>query len=164
MGQPVYLSLGSNLGDRLANLRAAIAALPPGVSGLQASRVYETPPWGYEEQPAFLNQVVYGETELAPEELLSYVKAIERRMGRRKTRRYGPRIIDIDILLYANRVVNRRSLKIPHPHIAERAFVLVPLVELAPDLRHPQTGERMAAMLANVDRGGIKVYASKNMG
>lgn len=163
MAETVFLGLGSNLGDRLSNLRAAVTALPPGVIDLHSSRVYETPPWGFEEQPAFLNQVVTGKTELTPEELLSYVKAIERRMGRRKTRRFGPRVIDIDILFYADWVVNRKSLKIPHPQIAARAFVLVPLADLAPDLRHPQSGVSVTAMLAKVEREGIEVFAPGNM-
>ena len=132
-----YLALGSNLGNRAENLQTAISFLGSKSKVLNCSPVYETPPWGYEEQPKFLNQVVRVETDLTPSELLDYVKEIERKIGRKETFRYGPRSIDIDILFYDDLVVNTPPLIIPHAQITERAFVLVPLADIAPDYIHP---------------------------
>jgi 2-amino-4-hydroxy-6-hydroxymethyldihydropteridine diphosphokinase len=154
----VYLALGSNLGDRPANLSNAIQALSPTVNLVALSTVYETPPWGYLDQPPFLNQVVCGETNLEPLLLLRYLKQLEVDLGRVPGVRYGPRLIDLDILLYADRILETPELTIPHPHLAERAFVLVPLVELAHDLRHPVLGSSMAELLAGVDSSGVIPY------
>ena len=133
MTHTVYIALGTNLGERLDNLRTAIAALAPGVLMLTKSHVYETPPWGYEDQPAFLNMVVKVETGLEPEPLLTYLKQIEAGLGREKSVRWGPRLIDLDILFYDDLVIDTPPLVIPHPRLHERAFVLVPLADVAPD-------------------------------
>jgi len=154
----VYLALGSNLGDRLANLRTAIAALPPSVVVRQSSPVYETPPWGLTDQPAFLNMVVKAETRLEPAALLATLKRIEQELGRAPTIRWGPRVIDMDILFYDDLVLETPEATIPHPRLHERAFVLVPLADLAPDLRHPVLGKTVAETLAECDTSGIKQY------
>lgn len=155
MPHTVYLALGTNLGDRLANLKAGIAALAPEVLPRACSPVYETPPWGYTRQEKFLNQVVRAETGLAPEALLEVLKRKEARLGRKPTFRYGPRLIDVDILFYDDLVYESPALTIPHPRLAERAFVLLPLADLAPDLRHPISGARVREMLSGVDTAGI---------
>jgi len=153
----VYLGLGTNLGKRTDNLQAAAAALPPAVKVLRVSSIYETEPWGYIEQPAFLNQVIEAETLLAPLELLAHLKHIEADLGRQPTFRFGPRLIDLDILFYGDWVIDLPELRIPHPHLAERAFVLAPLAELAPTLRHPQTGKTILELAANISLSGIKI-------
>lgn len=154
----VYLALGSNLGDRSVNLNAAIQAIGRQVLVSRSSPVYETPPWGITDQPAFLNQVIAGETRLSPMDLLTFLKQIERDLGRRPGVRYGPRPIDLDILLYNDLVLNLPGLNIPHARLAERAFVLVPLADLAPDLRHPLNGETIGRLLEELDRTGIHPY------
>jgi len=144
----VYLSLGSNVGGREANLEAALARLPaPDLRVLRASPVYETEPVGYTAQGWFLNLVVEAETTLSPARLLSRIGKIERALGRVRTVAKGPRTIDIDILLYGNAVVRTAALEIPHPRMAERRFVLAPLADLAPDLRHPVTRRTVREML-----------------
>ncbi len=151
----IYLGLGTNLGDRLANLQHAREALPPEVRVLRASSIYETEPWGYRDQPAFLNQVLEGTTQLSPSALLQYLRAIEIKMGRQSTFRYGPRLVDLDILFYGDQVVDLPGLAIPHPHLAERAFVLVPLAEIAPELRHPASQQTIKEMLAAIETAGV---------
>ncbi len=151
----VYLALGSNLGDRLFNLKEACRRMAEQVNVLRFSSVYETPPWGVVEQPSFLNQVVEGETFMPPLGLLYWIKTIEQDMGREPGPRYGPRLIDLDILLYGEQCIDLPGLTIPHPRLAERAFVLVPLAELAPRLRTPDTNKRIEDMLRAVDRTGI---------
>jgi 2-amino-4-hydroxy-6-hydroxymethyldihydropteridine diphosphokinase len=154
----VYLALGTNLGDRIGNLHAAVEALSPEVEPLVLSTIYETTPWGYANQPTFLNQVLKAKTTLVPFALLAYFKNIEFTLGRKPNFRYGPRLIDLDILLYNNLVLDTEELTIPHPRIAERAFVLVPLAEIAPDLRHPVLGKTMAQLQSEVDTSGVKPY------
>jgi 2-amino-4-hydroxy-6-hydroxymethyldihydropteridine diphosphokinase len=156
MDHIVHLALGANLGDRISNLRAAIQALAPQVRVLAESPVYETPPWGYEDQPAFLNMALRAETDLAPDALLHHLKQIEARLGRTETFRYGPRSIDLDILFYDDRIVNEDDLVIPHPRLHERAFVLVPLADLSPGLVHPVLRRTAADLLAGADTGGIR--------
>lgn len=161
-GTITYLGLGSNRGDRLVNLQAAIATLAPPVRVLRQSAVYETEPWGYAEQARFLNLALEAETELAPVALLAHIKAVEQQLGRQPSFRYGPREIDIDILLYGNFQVDlseaEADLKIPHPRLAERAFVLAPLAELAPGLLVPGTGRSVAELLAAQDTSGVAHY------
>ena len=152
---PVYIALGSNLGDRAANLRESVRRLPPLVTVLAQSPVYRTKPWGYTDQPDFLNQVIFAETACTPEELLAHLKEIEIRVGRTPTFRYGPRVVDLDILFYGDAVLTLPDLEIPHPRIAERAFVLIPLNDLNPGLRHPVTRRTVREMLAQVDASGV---------
>jgi 2-amino-4-hydroxy-6-hydroxymethyldihydropteridine diphosphokinase len=153
-----YLALGSNIGDRLQNLRTATAALPPQVIVRRASTIYETAPWGVLDQPDFLNQALEVETQLAPDELLAHLKEIEAILGREQTIRYGPRRIDLDILFYDDLVLDKAGLQVPHPRLHERTFVLVPLADLAPDLRHPQTGQTVQEMLAQLDAADVKPF------
>lgn len=155
MVQPIFLALGSNLGDRRRNLQAALAALAPQVRLLRASPVYETPPWGYADQPAFLNQAVEVETDLDPWELLAFLKEIERQLGRRPGIRNGPRVIDLDILFYNDRIIDMPGITIPHPRLHERGFVLAPLADLAPDFKHPVLCKNVRQLLAQVDTAGI---------
>ena len=154
----VYLALGTNLGDRPGNLQNAIAGLPPVVTVLGSSPVYETLPWGVTDQPAFLNMVIKGETHSEPLELLKQLKLLETRLGRLPSIRYGPRLIDIDLLFYNDLILNTAELTIPHPSLHERAFVLVPLADLAPELVHPFTGKTVRQLLAEVSASGVKRY------
>jgi 2-amino-4-hydroxy-6-hydroxymethyldihydropteridine diphosphokinase len=158
MDHLVHIALGTNLGDRPANLKAALAALPPALTGLAGSPVYETPPWGVIDQPAFLNMVVRGETSLAPEDLLAHLKHLESELGRLPSIRYGPRLIDLDILFYDDLVLDTPKLTIPHPHLHKRAFVLVPLADLAPELVHPVFVKTVRQLLEAVDTTGVKRY------
>jgi 2-amino-4-hydroxy-6-hydroxymethyldihydropteridine diphosphokinase len=147
----VYLGLGSNLGDRAAHLSRARALLEaPDVALRRASSICETEPRDVPGQPWFLNQVVEVQTTLFPRQLLARTQKIEREMGRQRTVDKGPRVIDIDILLYGESTVRTEALQIPHPRMADRRFVLEPLAELAPDLRHPVARKTIREMLARV--------------
>ena len=155
-----YLGLGSNVGDRMAALREALALLDatPGMRMLTCSSVYETEPWGVTEQPAFLNLAAGFETTLSPTDLLAAAKSVESRVGRTETYRWGPRVIDVDILLYGDKVVNNAEpdLQIPHARLAERAFVLVPLAEIAADATMPPDGVAVRRLLDVVEgREGV---------
>jgi 2-amino-4-hydroxy-6-hydroxymethyldihydropteridine diphosphokinase len=144
----IYLSLGSNMGDRLALLRKAIESLPgAGVEVLRTSSVYETEPIGLREQGWFLNIIVECRTELFPLQLLRRLKKIELALGRKRIVPNGPRTIDIDIILYGRAVIAMAALTIPHPRFRDRRFVLAPLAELAPDLRDPVTRRTIADLL-----------------
>lgn len=155
MDNTVYLALGSNLGDRLANLKRAIAALSPQMEVKAKSHVYETPPWGFEDQPKFLNQVIQVNTYLAPEPLLKHLKRLEVTLGRKATFPNGPRLIDIDILFYDDLVLNTPSLEIPHPRLHERGFVLLPLADIAPDWVHPVLKKSVRELLASCNVSDI---------
>jgi 2-amino-4-hydroxy-6-hydroxymethyldihydropteridine diphosphokinase len=154
----IFLCLSTNLGDRATNLQHAVASMQSDVQVISASKVYETPPWGYVDQPMFLNQVLQVQTNLPPFDLLTHLKKTEHQMGRVETFRNGPRLIDIDILFYGDMVVNAPQLTLPHPRLHQRAFVLVPLADLAPNLVHPVIGKTVQQMLQAVDRSGIIPY------
>ncbi len=160
----IYLALGTNLGERARNLENALAKLSARVTIMRRSMIYETEPWGISEQPRFLNQVVEAETELEPDALLDFLKQTERAMGRTRGIRFGPRVIDLDILFYEDRVIEQRrfngtSLRIPHPRLHERRFVLVPLAEIAPNLIHPKFGVSIRELLARLpDDGSVALY------
>jgi 2-amino-4-hydroxy-6-hydroxymethyldihydropteridine diphosphokinase len=144
----VYLSLGSNVGDREAHLRAAIAALRPvGVQIKQVSSTYETEPVDYLDQPWFLNCVLEAETELQPHALLQSLRNIESQLGNKKVFAKGPRKIDLDILLYGSDTIATPELQVPHPRMHLRRFVLTPLAEIAPNLKHPSWPATAAVLL-----------------
>jgi 2-amino-4-hydroxy-6-hydroxymethyldihydropteridine diphosphokinase len=142
-----YVGLGANLGDREETIRAAVAELPDVVA---VSPLRETDPVGVADQPQFLNGVAALETELAPRELLDVLLAVERRLGRERRERWGPRTIDLDLLLYGDEVIDEDGLKIPHPRLHERRFVLEPLADLAPQLVVPGLGG-VEDLLAELD-------------
>jgi 2-amino-4-hydroxy-6-hydroxymethyldihydropteridine diphosphokinase len=142
----VFLSLGSNIGDREDHLAAAVQALGAVLGELRASPIYQTEPVGVTDQPAFLNLAVSGETNLPPRDLLGAVKRIEYEMGRRPTYRWGPRVIDIDILLYGDLILEEEDLTVPHRELQGRAFVLVPLADIAAEAVHPAAGETIATL------------------
>ena len=148
MDHTVYLALGSNLDNRLANLKRAVAALPPQMEVKAKSQVYETPPWGYDDQPRFLNQAIRVNTYLEPGPLLKHIKRLEVTLGRKVSFRNGPRLMDIDILFYDDLVLETASLVIPHPRLHERGFVLLPLMDIAPDLLHPVKKKSVRELLA----------------
>lgn len=157
----VFLGLGSNLGDRMENLERGLQILGEKMRLVKVSSVYETEPWGVVEQPAFLNCVVEGETSASPEGVLEILKEAERLVGRRATFEWGPREFDADLLFYGNRIVNLPQLTVPHPRMQERAFVLVPMAEIAPDFVHPLMGMSMKAMAERVEgREGVRRYSS----
>jgi 2-amino-4-hydroxy-6-hydroxymethyldihydropteridine diphosphokinase len=154
----IYLALGSNLGDRPGNLETAIQALAPDVRVLERSSIYETPPWGFVDQPTFFNMVLKAETRFSSRQLLKMLKALESRLGRQPGYHNGPRLIDLDILFYDQAVSDQPGLVIPHPRLHERSFVLVPLAEIAPDLVHPALNKNIRDLLAAVDCQGIQRY------
>ncbi len=150
----VYLSLGSNLGKRGSNLARGVEELKELGEAVRISSIHETPPWGEEEQGDFLNIVVRLETDLGPEALLDSVKSLETRLGRMPGPRWGPRVIDIDILDYGGVEYRSDKLILPHPELANRGFVLVPLREIAPDWRHPGTGEPVGELIEGLRESG----------
>lgn len=147
----IFLGLGSNLGDREENLRRAELALAPAVVIHKISSVYETEPQYVVDQPRFLNRVLRGVTELTPHALLAFLKQIESDLGRVPSERFGPRLVDLDILYYEDKIVNDADLQIPHPRISEREFVLRPMLEIAPGFPHPVTGKTTSDMLKAPD-------------
>lgn len=153
----VYLALGSNLGDRARNLKAALAGLADFVDVTRVSPTYETEPKYLEDQPRFFNLVVAGRTELVALDLLASIKALETLLGRTPSERFGPRLIDLDIIFYGKEQIDLPDLTIPHPGLAERAFVLRPLADIAPTMRHPASGKTVKAMLDELpEDDGIK--------
>ncbi len=154
----VHLGLGTNIGDREENLRAALRLLSvdAGVRLQRWSRVYETEPWGLADQPKFLNLAVTAATTLTPEALLELCKEVENRLGRVPGPRWGPRLIDVDILLYGSEVVEFPQLQIPHPRLHLRAFALIPLEEIAPDASHPSLQQSISQLAGEAeDREGV---------
>lgn len=144
----VYLSLGSNIGDRVAHIRRALAMLAAaGIKVVRLSSLYKTEPVGLRAQPWFLNCVTEAGTDLMPVQLLHQCQTVERALGRRPGLSKGPRPIDIDILIYENAVIHSAALTIPHERMADRRFVLIPLCEIEPNLRHPVTQRTVAEML-----------------
>lgn len=160
--ETIYLGLGTNLGDRIANLRAALDGLAEELVITAVSPIYQTPPWGVIDQPDFLNLCLQAKTNLPPLELLAFVKALEVQLGREPAKRWGPRLIDIDIIFYANQLIETESLTVPHPHLAERAFVLRPLADIVPTFVHPHLGESVATLAARVGDDGIRPYLQES--
>jgi 2-amino-4-hydroxy-6-hydroxymethyldihydropteridine diphosphokinase len=154
----IYLSLGSNVGDRAAHLARAVEALAAaGVRVRRQSSLYATEPVGNEAQGWFLNCVLEAETHLMPRQLLRALQGVERQLGRRRPAAHGPRTVDIDLLFYGSRVLRMRDLEVPHPRMAERRFVLVPLRELAAGLRHPTLKKTVAELLMETrDRSNVR--------
>lgn len=152
----VFLGLGSNLGNRQKNLDLALDLLSKRMQVKKVSTIYETDPVGDTEQPRFLNLVCQIVTRLAPQEILTLAKGIELKLGRIPGKVNAPRLIDIDILLYGNTIMDSEKLTIPHPRLTERAFVLVPLSEIAPDAVHPVTGRTVRELLdAITEKQGV---------
>lgn len=151
MKHPLLLALGSNLEQRQQNLEQALAQLSQVVQITAVSPLYETEPWGFSHQPAFLNACLAGTTQLSPTDLLAFVKNVESQIGRLPGLKWGPRLIDIDILAMGSLVWQSDELTIPHPLMAERAFVLAPLADIAADFVHPVLGQRIADLLTAVD-------------
>jgi 2-amino-4-hydroxy-6-hydroxymethyldihydropteridine diphosphokinase len=159
----VYLSLGSNVGDRETNLISAIAALSPaGVRVDRVSSIYETEPVDYQDQPWFLNCVLEAETDMQPHQLLQALRAIESQMGSKKEFAKGPRKIDLDILLYGSGTIDTPELQVPHPRMLLRRFVLAPLAELVPTLKHPTWNATAAQLLAlSSDKSVVRPFSPR---
>ncbi len=158
-----YIGLGANLGDREANINCALVELVRSDFGstlglVGVSSIYETEPVGFQDQPDFLNAVARIETDLGPHELLAALEKIEAKVGRKETFKWGPRIVDLDILLYGDESLEEDNLTIPHPEMHKRAFVLTPLAEIAPEAKHPVLGLTARELSERVGSGGIRAY------
>ena len=157
-----YLGLGSNLGDRMENIRTAVKSLSDSgrIKVCRISSLYETEPEKVLDQPKFINCAVEIETSYSPGELLTEIKRVEKHLGRKKGIRWGPRIIDIDIIIYDKIVMDEEGLRIPHREFENRSFVLVPLAEIAPDLRSPLSGRAIEKLA--MEKGGEKKWLRWN--
>ena len=156
---PIYLGLGSNIGDRKHHITSALTLLSYQVSICGISSIYETEPWGNKEQPMFLNCVCGVRSRLGPSKLLEIILQTESNIGRTRSYKNAPRIIDIDILFYGDRIISEPELNIPHPSLHERAFVLIPLVEIAKDLVHPiigKTSKQLLSELSPMEIDGVR--------
>jgi 2-amino-4-hydroxy-6-hydroxymethyldihydropteridine diphosphokinase len=158
-----YIGLGSNLGDRESSIRQALDQLArtPETTVVRASSLYDTEPMGVADQPNFLNAVAQLETQLSPRQLLWNLMLIERRLGRVRTQRWGPRTIDLDLLLFGDEVLEEEGLQVPHPEMTRRSFVLVPLVEIEPLLAHPVNGESMLSLLQQLGARPLVKHGSR---
>ena len=164
-GERVYLGLGSNLGDREGNLRHALELLGRSIALECISSIYDSEPWGYSEQPRFLNCACEGRTSLGPRALLAAVKDVERSVGREPSFSNGPRLADVDILFYGQHVISEPGLEVPHPRLAERAFVLLPLQEIAPGFLHPVMNLTVAELVQTAanNSGGVSSFSSQGV-
>lgn len=151
----VFLGLGGNLGDRREAMRSAVTEIRAVVDEVRVSSLYESAPWGVTDQPAFLNAVVRGRTSLKPLDLLDAMQAIENDLGRVRKQRWGPRLIDIDILLYGAEVIDEPRLQVPHPYMTQRGFVLRPLADLAAGLTLPD-GSLVGELLTTVNQDDLR--------
>jgi len=158
MPHKVYISLGTNIGDREKFLCKALEAFPPKIQITKRSLIYETEPWGFKNQGDFLNQVIEAETSLDPHELMQVLKKIEKELGREKIFKYGPRNIDLDILFFDDAIIHDEDLNIPHPMVPNRAFVLIPLKEIAPDFVHPESGISVSELAESISNEGVELY------
>jgi 2-amino-4-hydroxy-6-hydroxymethyldihydropteridine diphosphokinase len=160
----IYIGIGSNIGDRLKNIKKAITLMAEHVKLVEKSCIYETEPAGGIEQGWFLNCVVKLTSAMPPFKLFRLLKSIEKMIGRKKKLKWGPRIIDLDILLYNDEIINKKILKIPHPEMHRREFVLIPLKDIYPDFIHPVFKKTIPEMLSTseVDRLGVRVYDENN--
>lgn len=154
----VAVGLGSNLGDRREALQLAVNELKDYVDDFRISAVYETEPLHVVEQPRFLNACCTGRSVLPPRPLLQRLHLIERRAGRERRTRFGPRTLDLDLLLYGDEVIDEPGLRVPHPRMHERAFVLVPLLDILPDWTHPALRRTVAELAASVSRDGVRLF------
>ncbi|MFD4931086.1 2-amino-4-hydroxy-6-hydroxymethyldihydropteridine diphosphokinase [Peribacillus butanolivorans] len=160
-----YLSIGSNLGDRLVTIQSAFRLLDENshIKLVACSSLYETDPVGYADQDCFLNAVFKVKTDLKPEELLRTCMQIEQELGRKREVRWGPRTLDLDILLYNHENIETEILSVPHPRMQERAFVLVPLMEVDPDIKLPQMYTPLSGLLEQIpDKEGVRLWKAKN--
>ncbi|KAB2328822.1 2-amino-4-hydroxy-6-hydroxymethyldihydropteridine diphosphokinase [Cytobacillus depressus] len=160
-----YIGLGSNMGERAATLKEAIANIEavPNIQVVNTSSIYETEPVGYEDQDRFLNMVIEVRTSLNPFELLNTCLEIEKGLGRKRDIRWGPRTIDLDILLYNQESIISEKLTVPHPRIQERAFVIIPLLDIKPDFKLPTMEVSLQDVLKRIpDREGVRIWKQKN--
>jgi len=162
MDERIFIGVGTNTGDRYHNLKMAVQSLAKHAHICQVSGVYETEPWGFTEQPKFFNQVVEIKNAPEPLELLRVLKAIEGDLGRTPTFRYGPRVIDLDILLYGSRILSDEPLTVPHPRFSERAFVLMLFAEIAPEVIDPSSGLSIEDLAVRVDKSGIELVFERS--